>query len=176
MKIAGAITGAIFAISLQGCACAARMKPLDTVGSVDLKRYVGQWYEIARMPFWAEKDCAGVTATYAVKANGDIEVLNRCRDTRKEGKTSEARGTAKVVDASTNARLKVTFFWPFYGAYWVIQLDPAYQWAVVGEPGRKYLWILCRTPKMEPQLYKEIVEKAAAQGYDTSRLIITEQP
>jgi len=176
MKLAGAAIFVLIAFALQGCACSARLKPLETVKTVDLNRYIGTWYEIARMPFWAENNCAGVTATYSIKANGDIEVLNRCRDTRKTGKISEARGTAKVVDAVTNSKLKVTFFWPFYGAYWIIQLDPSYQWAVVGEPGRKYLWILSRTPQMDSKQLKVIVEKAASQGYDTSRLVYGDQP
>ncbi len=149
-------------------------EPLATVASVDLKRYVGTWYEIARYPNRFQKDCHGdTTANYTLLANGKIQVVNSCRQAN--GKTDTARGKAKIVDKTSNARLKVSFFWPFYGDYWIIGLAPDYRYAIVGEPGRKYLWILSRTPKMSAQDYAEALEKIRAAGYDPDRLMKTPQ-
>lgn len=147
--------------------------PLTSVRTVDLKRYVGRWYEIARYPNRFQRECASdTTAEYELKPNGKVRVVNTCR--KSDGASKKASGTAKVVDPS-NARLKVTFFWPFYGDYWIIGLDPEYRWAVVGEPGRKYLWILSRTAQMTEADYQQAVEQARAAGYDPQRLIKTPQ-
>ncbi len=147
---------------------------LTTVSSVDLKRYAGQWYEIARYPNRFQKKCAGdTTATYTVLPNGSVAVFNRCR--MADGNIDSAKGSAKVVDKQTNAKLKVSFFWPFYGAYWVIGLDPEYRWAVVGEPGRKYLWILSRTPQMSDADYEQALKIVREKGFDPARLIKSPQ-
>jgi apolipoprotein D and lipocalin family protein len=147
--------------------------PLASVSAVDLKRYVGKWYEIARYPNRFQRECASdTTAEYELKPNGKVGVVNTCR--KSDGATKKARGTAKVVDRS-NARLKVTFFWPFYGDYWIIGLDPEYRWAVVGEPRRRYLWILSRTPQMTEADYQQALEQARAAGYDPQRLVKTPQ-
>jgi apolipoprotein D and lipocalin family protein len=161
------------ALFLAFAACAA--SELTVVPSVDLKRYAGAWYEIARFPTRFQKDCASdVTATYTLKPDGDVEVLNACREAG--GKTKQAKGTAKLADKKGPAsRLKVTFFWPFYGDYWIIGLDPDYKWAVVGAPGRDYLWILSRTPQINDGLYQKLVEDAKQKGFDTSRLVRTRQ-
>src|SRR5512146_984196 len=144
--------------------------PLQTVGKVDLQRYIGKWYEIARYPNRFEKRCVSdITATYTLRADGKITVLNTCR--KADGQMKSSQGVAKSVAPQTNAKLKVTFFWPFYGNYWVIGLDPEYRYAVVSEPGRKYLWILSRTPKLDPELYQRAVDTARQQGLDPSRLI-----
>jgi apolipoprotein D and lipocalin family protein len=143
---------------------------LSTVPFVDLQRYLGTWYEIARYPNRFEKNCvAEVTATYSLRADGKIQVVNACR--RGDGSHQEAKGWAKVVDKSTNAKLKVTFFWPFFGNYWIIDLDPNYTYAVISEPGREYLWILSRTPQMDPAQYNSIVERLRARGFDPGKLI-----
>ncbi|HNU00441.1 MAG TPA: lipocalin family protein [Acidobacteriota bacterium] len=156
-------------------ACLQAAGPPRVVDRVDLKRYVGTWYEIARYPNFFQKKCAGgTTATYELRPDGKITVINRCRE--KDGDTSEARGKAWVVDRTTNAKLKVQFFWPFSGAYWIIELDPDYRWAVVGHPDRKYLWILSRTPALEPAAYDDILRRIAAQGYDLKPIIPTPQP
>jgi apolipoprotein D and lipocalin family protein len=148
---------------------------LKVVQSVDLTRYVGRWYEISRLPNGFQKKCADmVTANYTMRPDGKIEVINRCR--KASGEYATAKGKAKIVDKKTNAKLKVTFFWPFYGDYWILDLGPNYEYAVVGEPGRKYLWILSRSPQMEEALYQQLLRKMAAQGFNTELMIRTSQP
>jgi len=147
---------------------------LQTVPNVDLTRYVGRWYEIARYPAWFEKDCASdVTATYTALPSGKIEVLNECRQA--DGQVKRSKGTARVVDKRTNAKLKVTFFWPFSGNYWIIDLAPDYSYAVVGEPDRKYLWILSRSSQLTESVYGQIVTRVRELGYDPSGLTKTRQ-
>lgn len=149
--------------------------PLEVVPSVDLTRYAGKWYEIARLPNRFQRDCAGnTTATYTLRPDGKITVLNECRTA--DGRRKSAKGTARVTDANgPNTKLKVTFFWPFSGKYWIIDLDPEYRWAVVGEPGRDYLWILSREPRLDAALYQQIVEQAKQRGFDTEKLLKTRQ-
>ena len=150
--------------------------PLQTVPSVDLSRYVGTWYEIASYPQRFQKGCTGTTATYTMRPDGQIDVLNRCSRDSLNGRVTVARGRAKVVDKSTNAKLKVSFFWPFWGDYWIIDLGQDYEYAVVGHPKRKYLWVLSRTPAMDALVYEGILERLRAQGYDTTHLVRTVQP
>ena len=157
-------------------AAAPRTKPLDVVPYVDLQRYLGTWYEIATIPQSFQAGCVGVTAEYSLRKNGDIQVVNTCLQETLDGKVRKARGKARVVDRTTNAKLKVRFFWPFTGAYWIIELDEDYQWAVVGHPDRTYYWILSRTPQMDVALYDELIRRAAAKGYDTSKIKKTLQP
>jgi apolipoprotein D and lipocalin family protein len=159
-----------------GLALAAAEKPLQTVASVDLQRYLGTWYEIATIPSRFQKGCVGVTATYTVRPDGRIGVVNRCRKHTLDGEEKSISGKAWVVDRATNAKLKVQFFWPFTGSYWIIELDPEYRYAVVGHPGRDYLWILSRTPQMDEALYATLSERIAAHGYDVSRIVRTLQP
>jgi apolipoprotein D and lipocalin family protein len=154
----------------------AETKPLEVVPYVDLGRYIGTWYEIATIPQRFQKDCVAVTATYTLRDDGTIAVLNKCRKRTLDGELKEANGKAWVVDKKTNAKLKVRFFWPFKGDYWIIELDADYQYAVVGHPGRKYLWILCRTPQMEEPLYQDLLQRIANKGYDLSLIKRTLQP
>lgn len=143
--------------------------PLQSVPRVELSRYTGRWYEIARYPNRFERACdRNVTATYALRADGKISVVNACLT--REGKPKQARGWAKVVDPKTGSKLKVTFFWPFFGDYWILELSPNYEYAVVGEPSRKYLWILSRSAKMDDRLYAEITGRLAVKGYDAGKL------
>ncbi|PSH03853.1 MAG: hypothetical protein CXZ00_09715 [Acidobacteria bacterium] len=152
------------------CAAAASRPVLTTVPRVELSRYLGRWYEIARYPNRFEKQCdRDVEATYALRKDGRISVLNTC--VKKDGSRSEAKGWAKIADTSTNAKLRVTFFWPFFGNYWVLDLGSDYEYAVVGEPSRKYLWILSRTPQMNDALYQQILSRLAARGYDANKLL-----
>lgn len=172
----------LLALLLMAGILMANALPLDnkssdppTVPSVDLARYAGRWYEIARLPNSFQKKCAGgVTATYELRHDGKVTVLNECR--KASGEMTRAKGTAKIADKKTNAKLKVTFFWPFYGDYWILDLGPNYEYAVVGEPKRRYLWILSRTPQIDEALYQGLLAKMAAQGFDTSRMIKTLQP
>ena len=143
---------------------------LEVVAQVDLQRYLGKWYEIAHLPFRFENDCTDITATYSLSKDGKISVLNECL---KDGKLKQAKGKAKVVDKSTRAKLKVTFFWPFSADYWIIDLGKNYDYAVVGTPNRKYLWILNRTPQMDDALFSQLVESAKWKGFDVNKLIKT---
>jgi apolipoprotein D and lipocalin family protein len=156
-------------------AAGATRSPVQTVFSVDLKRYAGKWFEIARFPNRFQRSCEGnVSAMYTLRPDGKITVLNECRTA--EGKVKQAKGTAKLADkGGPNSKLKVTFFWPFYGDYWIIALDPEYRWALVGDPDRDYLWVLSREPQMADSLYQQIVAKAQAQGFDVSKLVKTKQ-
>ena len=159
--------------------CAAKtgngMKPLETVNFVDLNRYVGQWYEIARYPHRFQEGCVGSKATYSLRDDGRVSVLNECYDKSFSGRLRSATGKARVVDKETNARLKVSFFWPFTGDYWIIDLGKDYEYAVVGHPDRKYLWILSRTPVMDDDVYQAILARLQKQEYDTAKLIRTAQ-
>jgi len=160
-------------LALVGVFCVVRAAfgevPLESVPKVDLSRYTGRWYEIARYSNRFERKCdSNVTATYTLRSDGKISVVNTC--TTREGKLTESSGWAKVVDQKTDSKLKVTFFWPFFGDYWIIDLSPNYEYAVVGEPSRKYLWILSRTAKMDDRLYAEITGRLAAKGYDATKL------
>jgi apolipoprotein D and lipocalin family protein len=148
---------------------------LNIVPGVDLKRYTGIWYEIASYPTSFQKGCIGTKATYSLRDDGDIDVLNQCYKKGFDADIASAKGKAWVVDKSTNAKLKVRFFWPFWGSYWIIDLGKNYDYAVVGHPSRKYLWVLSRTPQMDDVLYYDILGRITQQGYDTSKLVKTIQ-
>lgn len=162
---------------LTGCTTqeGSTMKPLTTVHFVDLNRYAGQWYEIARYPNSFQKGCVGSRATYTLRDDGRLTVVNECYDKSFTGKLRSARGKAWTVDNGTNARLKVSFFWPFTGDYWIIDLGREYEYAVIGHPERKYLWILSRSPEMAEEEYHSILLRLQRQDYDTTKLIRTEQ-
>lgn len=153
----------------------ASARDLETVSHVDLTRYLGKWYEVAKYPVVFERGLVGVTATYSLRPDGKIKVLNAGRKGTMAGKLKTATGKAWVTDKTTNAKLKVQFFWPFSGNYWVIALGQDYDYAVIGDPSRKYLWILSRTPRMDEKLYAELIEQIKAHGYDTSRIERTPQ-
>jgi apolipoprotein D and lipocalin family protein len=144
---------------------------IKTVDHVDLDKYLGKWYEIGRYPAKFQKDCYSSTATYSLDKKGNIIVLNECRKGSPDGKYKFVKGKAHIVDKKTNAKLKVTFFWPFYGDYWIIDLEKDYKYAVVSEPSMKYLWILSRTPKLDPDTEKGIYERLSKWGYDTKKII-----
>ena len=143
---------------------------LKTVAHVDLERYLGKWYEIARYDHSFERGCSEVEAIYTKRDDGMIGVLNRCF-IKENNKTKEAHGRAKVADEETNSKLKVTFFWPFYGNYWIVMLGSQYEYAVIGEPSRKYFWILSRTKELEHSTQEKILSQMASLGYDKSQLI-----
>lgn len=154
---------------------------LRTVPAVDLDRYAGRWYEIARYPNKFQKQCVGnVTATYTRKPNGRIEVLNEC--VKKNGLVDSAKGEAKIVDESSNAKLKVRFAPKFlsifgfvWGDYWIIDLGSKYEYAVVGSPDRDYLWILSRDKELSDAVYQNILRRVETQGFEPGKLIKTSQ-
>lgn len=156
-------------------------KPLETVAAVDLKRYTGKWYEVARLPNSFEKKCVGnVTAEYRLLDDGKIEVVNTCLEAN--GKQNVARGKARTTADKTNAKLQVRFapaflsFLPFvWGDYWVLELGENYEYAVVGDPSRKLFWVLSRTPQIEETRLQEILQRAKEKGFDTDKIIRTKQ-
>ena len=145
--------------------------PVRSVDKVDLGRYAGKWFEIASFPMFFQRRCVGdTTAQYALRPDGDISVVNRCRTA--DG-YDEASGRAWAVEGTGNAQLKVSFFWPFRSDYWVIGLDEDYQWAVVGNPNRKYLWVLSRTPQLNREGLDKALQAAKREGFDLSQLRYT---
>ncbi len=151
-------------------------EPLVTVSTVDLNRYLGRWYEIARLPNSFEKNCEGVTADYTMRKDGLIRVTNTCRKDSPSGAIEVANGRARVVDAATNAKLQVSFFGPFWGDYWILDLAEDYSLSLVGEPSGRYLWILSRTPAINDQTKNEALSKLTGLGYDVSALYFPAQP
>jgi len=160
---------------LLGCfwATAWAQTPVASVAAVDLVRYSGKWFEVASFPMFFQRNCvADTTAEYASAPDGSISVHNRCRT--KDG-FDDATGKATIVEGFNNSRLKVSFFWPFKADYWILGLDPQYQWAVVGNPNREYLWLLSRTPQLPPAQLEDALATVRAQGFDLSRLRYTPQ-
>lgn len=148
--------------------------PLD-VKPIALDRYVGRWFEIARFPNNFEQGCAGVTAEYAALPDGKVSVVNTCHKNTPAGQARQSRGSARIVDTATNAKLKVTFFWPFEGDYWVLDRAEDYSWALVGEPSGRYLWILAREPRISDALKADLLGRLQARGYNTNALSWTAQ-
>jgi apolipoprotein D and lipocalin family protein len=177
---AAALAAAALAATLAAATPAAHAQPgLLTVPAVDLQRYAGLWHEAARLPNRFQSHCvADTTARYTPRDDGTVTVVNRCR-TKAEGtpEWDEAEGLARPVDA-TNARLKVSFLpaalrWlPIgWGDYWVIELDPEYRWAVVGEPDRRYLWVLSRTESLPRETLDGILGRARERGFPVDRVV-----
>ncbi len=135
---------------------------------VDLKRYVGLWYELARYENRFERDCEAVTAAYRSLPDSSIEVINSCRKDAVDGPLKTAKGRAKVVPGSRDAKLKVSFFGPFFGDYWVLDHADDYSWSIVGEPSGRYLWILTRQPKPDGATRDLLQARVQALGYDTA--------
>jgi len=143
------------------------------VKSFSLEKYLGTWYEIARMPFSFEKNLSNITATYSMRDDGKVSVVNR--GVKPNGKESVARGKAKFGGAQNVGFLKVSFFWCFYADYTIVELDSAYQYALVASGSTKYLWILCRKPQLDSVVLKQLVNSARTLGYETDKLIMTPQ-
>ncbi len=158
---------------LTGCLSA--NPPLPVVASVDLTRYAGVWYEIARFPAPFQRDCTGTTAEYTLQDDGTVRVVNRCRSGSLDGPERTIEGTARVLDPLEPAKLGVRFFGPFEAPYWIILLDDEYQWAVVSEPTRTFLWILSRTPAIDDALLNELYVELVDLGFDPGRLESTPQ-
>lgn len=168
------------AAALAGCASPPVNRhsaiTLTTAPSVDLDRYLGRWYEIARLPNGFERDCEGVTAHYTRKPDGMIRVVNTCRAGAPDGTPRSATGRAKIVDQVSNAKLKVSFFGPFWGDYWILWRADDYSLSLVGEPSGRYLWILSRTPTLDDDVKAQALRRLENLGYDTSKLYFPAQP
>lgn len=152
-----------------------KAQTLQTVPKVDLDKYSGKWYEIASFPQRFQKGCYGTTAEYTLSDKGYVVVENRCNKDSLNGKQSYIKGKAFVEENSGNAKLKVQFFWPFKGKYWIIDLADDYSYAVVSHPNRKYLWILSRTTQMSDETYNQILLRLKEKHFDLSKLKLTTQ-
>lgn len=141
--------------------------------SVDLSRYAGVWYEIGRYENGFERDCEGVTADYRLLPDGLVQVLNTCRQDTPDGPVKTAKGRAKIVEGSRNAKLKVSFFGPFFGDYWVLDHADDYAWSIVGEPSGRFLWVLSRDPHPSASLRESLYARARELGYDTRKIRLT---
>jgi apolipoprotein D and lipocalin family protein len=162
----------VAALGLASCT-AMPEAPLPTVASVEVPRYMGRWYEIAKLPNRFQASCASDTvARYRLTDDG-VEVLNRCR--RADGSVDSIQGRATVVAGSAGARLRVSFFRPFYGDYWVLALDPAYETVLVGEPSRRYAWILSRSPVLDEARLQALLARAKVLGFDSAAFVRTPQ-
>lgn len=172
----------VLCLMLGACAGVDSRDALQTVASVDLSRYAGTWYEIARLPMWFQRHCVDSKAVYSIRPDGAVGVHNECvTDT---GVIEQAEGVARVVDVKTNARLTVVFdnwFARLFGSsregnYWILDLDQEYRTAIVGTPDRQFLWILSRTPQLDEPTYRGLVERARQLGYPVSDLITARRP
>lgn len=164
-------------LSLGGCVSgpSGNPNPPQPAKTVELDRYLGKWYEVARYDMRFEKGCEGVTAEYSKRPDGLIRVLNTCRKGAVDGPVKTAEGKAKIVDTATNAKLKVSFFGPFYGDYWVLDHADDYSWSIVGEGSGRYLWLLSRKVPTEADR-EALTARARALGYDIGMLRQTQQP
>ncbi len=177
VKTSLALLMSMCALILASCAGIESREPLHTVTSVDLARYAGTWYEIARLPMWFQRHCIDSKAIYTIRPDGTVCVHNECvTDT---GGLDQVDGIATIVDTKTNAKLAVTFDNFFArlvgpsrdGNYWILDLDPDYQTALVGTQNRRYLWILSRSPHLDDVTYQRVVGKAQQLGFPVSDLI-----
>jgi apolipoprotein D and lipocalin family protein len=150
----------------------AHAQKFTPVKSFSLEKYLGTWYEIARMPFSYENGLSNITATYTLRDDGKVSVVNK--GVKPDGKESVAHGKAKFGDGKDTGYLRVSFFLWFYADYIVTELDPNYQWALVASPP-KYFWILSRTPQLDSTVVQRLISAAGALGYDTSKMIMTPQ-
>ncbi len=153
---------------LFGFSCFAQELP--TVSWVDVERYLGKWYEIARFDHSFERGCDEVEAFYTLRDDGMIGVENSCFK-RATQSSNVAYGRAKIVDETSKAKLKVTFFWPFYGDYWIVDVAEDYSYAMVSEPSKRYFWILSRTPNLSEETLSRLLSYATYLGFDTDKLI-----
>jgi len=150
-------------------------KPFSVVTTVDLNRYKGKWHEIARLPNFFERKLKCISATYTLRDDGKITVLNAGNYITDPQKSTSSKGVAWIPDKNSPAKLKVQFFWPFSGDYWIMELDKDYRYVLVGDPSLKYLWILAREKEMDETTYHMLLQKAIDTGYDVKSIIRVEQ-
>ena len=167
------VLASLFIGSTLLTACNENYAPMETVKQVNLNTYLGKWYRVSFIPNSFQSMCVADTQAEYKLDGEDISVINRCRT--KDGSIEQANGIAKVVDASNNTKLRVSFFRPFYGNYWILDLEPNYQWVLVGEPSRKYAWILSRTPELDPSIQQKIIETAERLGYQRTQFQVSPQ-
>jgi apolipoprotein D and lipocalin family protein len=153
---------------LAGCS---KPDDLDTVAMVDINRYMGKWYEIARLPNSFEEGLICITAEYSISPEGDITVVNRGYDPDGKGSWNEVTGKAWIPDTLAPGKLKVQFFWPFAGDYYIMHLDTGYQHALIGDPSRKFLWVLSRTASLPEETIRELLDIANSRGFETQEVI-----
>ena len=166
----------MLSISLFACKTQEIMIDNSVVKELDVQRYLGTWYELARYDHSFERGMVGVKANYTLRDDGKIKVINSGYKNGFDGKYAEAIGKAKIPDpVNEPAKLKVSFFLFFYGDYYVMELDENYQWAIIGSSSANYLWILSRKPQIDNDLYLELLDKIKTRGYDISALIKVEQ-
>ncbi|MFA8342451.1 MAG: lipocalin family protein [Rhodothermaceae bacterium] len=152
--------------------CNKEYLPLKTVNEVNLEKYSGLWYEIARLPNRFQEDCYGSTAEYKIIDETTIDVVNSCFEDSLSGELTQASGTAFLEDPNENGKLEVQFFWPFRGDYWIIALDKQnYDYVMVGTPSRKYLWILGRSQKFIKTVLDSLITYASENKFETDKLI-----
>ncbi len=177
MKSNFKIAGLLILLTFMAFSCKTNEKMVDnsTVSNLDLDKYLGTWYEIARFPHSFERGLVGVTATYSLNEDGTIKVVNQGFKDSLNGDLSVANGKAKVPNPENPARLRVSFFWIFYSDYRVMELDDEYQWAVVGSSSSNYLWILSRKPQISEVLLADLKKRIKKRGYDLSKLQLVEQ-
>lgn len=177
MRRVPGFAAALLLTSLAVAACVAgpsgNPHPPEPVKAVDLQRYAGLWYEAARYDMRFEKGCDGVTAQYSKRPDGLVRVVNTCRQGGPTGPVKVSEGKAKIADPATGAKLKVSFFGPFFvGDYWVLDHADDYSWSIVGEGSGRYLWLLTRQPPTPAEL-QALIGRAKAMGYDVSMLRVT---
>jgi apolipoprotein D and lipocalin family protein len=165
----------LFLIAMLMMSSAQSQKSPSIVSTVDLNRYKGLWYEIARLPNFFERKLKCTSATYTLREDGRITVLNKGNYLSDPKKSTSSKGVAWIPDKKYPAKLKVQFFWPFTGDYWIMDLDKEYRYVLVGDPSAKYLWILAREKKMDEQTYQMLLKKAIDNGYDVKSIIRVEQ-
>lgn len=152
-------------------ALALTQAPARDTADLDLQRYLGTWYEVARFDSFFQRGCYATKATYSRRDDGELRIVNECHDGSPTGEVKKAEGKAWVEDPKEPGKLQVMFFWPFHGPYWVLEVAPDYSWALIGHPKKKSCWVMSRTPAMDEGLYAQLVKKLEARGYDTSKLI-----
>jgi apolipoprotein D and lipocalin family protein len=165
----------VFLITMSMISCKEKNSNLETVKVLDINKYVGVWYEIARLPNGFEKGLECVTATYSIRSDGKIEVINKGHLIKDHSKNKQIKGVAWIPDSDNPAKLKVQFFWPFSGKYWVLALDKEYKYALVGDPSRKYLWILSKTKALDDVVYNSLMETAKSKGFDIHKIELVAQ-
>lgn len=175
----GAALAALCVSSVWSCggtvACGSSEPEPEVVRSLDVQRYAGTWFEIASLPVSQQEGCVDTRATYDLEADGRFTVKNVCRDAE-SGELREAEGVAWIADADTPAKLKVRFFWPFRADYWVLELDPDYEWVLVGTPDREHAWILSRNPRLDEEILGRLVDRLQRDDYPVDRLQRTIHP